>query len=518
MSDDESRPNSTIDIVIQPPEPEGFITDEDSDKSDDEVAGDFVHLPRRILAATAEIGSSAAENVPASSSSGEPIRKKMKKSRKQWVKNFPKSEIPEKPPRVFGPNIHGYLHSCCRTPAEAFSLFFSEAFLDEIIEQSHIYAKQRGSDVSITKSEFYCFLGILLVSGYHPVPYRRLYWSKEDDVHNLLVSENIRRNTFDKILQFLHFADNTKINQDRYYKIHPLFSHLNRCFKILPLNDNLSIDETMIKYYGRHGTKQFVRGKPIRFGYKFFSFASPSGYLYHAEPYCGRDTKLSETSLGLGGNVVMSLVNECHVSEGYHLFFDNWFTSFELLDMLKEHKIGATGTIRADRCKNAPLPSKKDMEKSGCGTYSQVSDGNHVLTKWYDNSVVSVLSNSIFTDTTCSASRYSQTDRKIVQVPMPKVIQCYNQSMGGVDLFDEFVNNYRTKIRSKKWWWPFFSWCLDASIVNAWLLQKKVMESTMPLLDFCRSVAQQLLKQHGTGSRFGEGRLSHSRPQAARAI
>ena len=231
------------------------------------------------------------------------------------------------------------------------------------------------------------------------------------------------------------------------------FSHLNRCFKTLPLSDNLSIDETMIKYYGRHGTKQFVRGKPIRFGYKLFSLASPSGYLYHAEPYCGRDTKLSETSLGLGGNVVLSLVNECHVSESYHLFFDNWFTSFEILDMLKEHKIGATGTIRADRCKNAPLPSKKDMEKSGRGTYSQVSDENHVLTKWYDNSVVS---NSIFTDTTCSASRYSWTDRKIVQVPMPKVIQCYNQSMGGIDLFDEFVNKYRTKIRSKKWWWPFF--------------------------------------------------------------
>ena len=83
MSDDESRPNPTTDIVIQPPEPEGFITDEDSDKSDDEVAGDFVYLPRRILAATAETGSSAAENAPASSSSGEPIRKKMKKSRKQ---------------------------------------------------------------------------------------------------------------------------------------------------------------------------------------------------------------------------------------------------------------------------------------------------------------------------------------------------------------------------------------------------------------------------------------------------
>ena len=134
LSDDESRPNPTIDIVIQPPEPEGFITDEDSDKSDDEVAGDFVHLPRKILVARAEIGSSAAENVPAFSSSGEPTRKNMKNSRKQWVKNF--SKIPEKPPRVFGPNIHGYLHSCCRTPAEAFSLFFLRHFWMKLLNKA----------------------------------------------------------------------------------------------------------------------------------------------------------------------------------------------------------------------------------------------------------------------------------------------------------------------------------------------------------------------------------------------
>ena len=152
----------------------------------------------------------------------------------------------------------------------------------------------------------------------------------------------------------------------------------------------------------------------------------------------------------------MSLVNECHVSEGYHFFFDNWFTSFELLDMLKEHKIGATGTIRADRCKNAPLSSKKDMEKSGRGTYSQVSDGNHVLTKWYDNSVVSVLSNSIFTDTTCSASRYSRTDRKIVQVPMPKVIQCYNQSMGVLIFLTSLSTTTVPKLELKSGGGPFF--------------------------------------------------------------
>ena len=36
---------------------------------------------------------------------------------------------------------------------------------------------------------------------------------------------------------------------------------------------------------------------------------------------------------------------------------------------------------------------------------------------------------------------------------MPKIIHSYNRCMGGVDLFDQFVANYRIRIRSKKWWW-----------------------------------------------------------------
>ena len=40
--------------------------------------------------------------------------------------------------------------------------------------------------------------------------------------------------------------------------------------------------------------------------------------------------------------------------------------------------------------------------------------------------------------------------------------------MGGVDLFDQFVATYRVRIRSKKWWWPFFAWAVDSSMANAW--------------------------------------------------
>ena len=285
---------------------------------------------------------------------------------------------------------------------------------------------------------------------------------------------------------------------DSYYKIRPLFREINQCFKIFLLPSDISIDETMIKYYGKHGTKQFIRGKPIRFGFKLFSLASPAGYLYHAEPYCGSDTQLSEVSFGLGGNSVLSLVQACHVPAGSKLYFDNWFTSLSLLDKLRADGIGGTGTIRADRCEKSPLQTKKELEKKERGSSSYASDGSNLIVRWYDNAVISVASNCELSSTTKLVSRWSRKQKRRIDVPMPQMIHRYNRFMGGEDLIDQFIANYRIRIRSKKWWWPFFSWSVDACLVSAWLMYKSVKKSSISLLDFRREVAQQALKQHET--------------------
>ena len=81
---------------------------------------------------------------------------------------------------------------------------------------------------------------------------------------------------------------------------------------------------------------------------------------------------------------------------------------------------------------------------------------------------------------------------------MPQMIHCYNRFMGGVDLIDQFIANYRIRIRSKKWWWLFFSWSVDACLINAWLMYKSVKKSSILLLEFRREIPQQALKQHGT--------------------
>ena len=148
-----------------------------------------------------------------------------------------------------------------------------------------ICAQQRGKIDFFVTTEEVVFVGILILSGSTPVPYCWLYCSVEPDVHYDLISASMRRKRFYKIMQFLLFADYSKINSDQYDKVQPLFKAVNETFKQLPLQPNISIDESMIKYYSKHSTKQFIRGKPIRFGFKLFSLSSATGCLYPAEPY-----------------------------------------------------------------------------------------------------------------------------------------------------------------------------------------------------------------------------------------
>ena len=96
------------------------------------------------------------------------------------------------------------------------------------------------------------------------------------------------RNRFREIFSNLHIRDNTNIGDDLYYKVTPLFDILNTNFKSFLSLNNFSVDESMIPYYGRHGTKQFNRGKPVQLGFKLWYLCSSDGYFLHAEPYFGK--------------------------------------------------------------------------------------------------------------------------------------------------------------------------------------------------------------------------------------
>ncbi|KAL7294258.1 hypothetical protein TKK_0012274 [Trichogramma kaykai] len=118
------------------------------------------------------------------------------------------------------------------------------------------------------------------------------------------------------------------------------------------------LDEMMVRFFGRSRLKQFVPSKPDRYGIKLWGLAAPNGYLFNLDVYCGRN----DTSLGinlsacaLGSRVVLQMLNPllCSVSKrklsNYHVYFDNFFTSPDLVVHLKNIGLLSTGTVRKDR-------------------------------------------------------------------------------------------------------------------------------------------------------------------------
>ena len=373
------------------------------------------------------------------------------------------------------------------SPPQLFEKFFDEDMVNMIKEESERYAGQKGNhSFEVSTNQLRLFFAILLTSGVAVLPRRKMYWEHFPDVHNSAIASGMTRNRFEEIMQYLHLTDNNNLPQDdKLAKIHPLVDRLNEKFlENFPTCQNLSIDESMIPYFGRHGAKQFIRGKPIRFGYKMWCLCTPLGYLVQTIPYSGAGGLVRIPDLGLGGSVVTSLI-EAVPKYHYNIFFDNFFTSAKLIQRLTEGGYGATGTVRTNRTNNCPIKKSDVLSKEARGSYDYRYDqhSGHIVANWNDNSVVTVASNCYGVQPLHQASRWSKAEMRRIQIDQPDMIATYNKSMGGVDRLDQNIATYRISMRSKKWWWPYFAYFLDGCVQNAWLLYRNSAAAAVEALD-----------------------------------
>ena len=385
-----------------------------------------------------------------------------------------------------------------KMPVEIFELLFNEEMRQHIIGETLKYAQaQNDSSFSMTEYDLKCYVGTMFLSGYHSLPQQSLYWERSSDVDSPTVYQCISKNKFRSIKKYTHLADNNSLDKyDKYAKVRPLYDITNKNLQQFGYwHLNYSIDEQMIPYFGMHSAKQTMRNKSIRFGYKNFVLASSDGYPYLLVPYAGAKGIGGTPGKDLTVRVVTELVLKCYKGIG-NLTFDNWFSSAKLLNLLTALDIPTICTARTDRIALAPVMSNKAMEKQNRGHYNHVYDdevGLHCL-KWFDNAVVTLLSNSCGPFPLATVERFSRKQKKKISVPRPNVVKLYNESMGGVDLVDSAVATYRIKIRGKKWWWPHFTNTLGVIMGAAW----KIYRATNPdengtLLHFVRSVVQSYL-------------------------
>lgn len=83
------------------------------------------------------------------------------------------------------------------------------------------------------------------------------------------------RTRFELILSALHFANNEEMLErsdpmyDRAFKVRPLINHFNQCFQAArEPSKQQSIDEHMIRFKGHNSMKQYIKSKPIKWGFK----------------------------------------------------------------------------------------------------------------------------------------------------------------------------------------------------------------------------------------------------------
>ncbi|KAJ8930679.1 hypothetical protein NQ314_016493 [Rhamnusium bicolor] len=175
-----------------------------------------------------------------------------------------------------------------------------------------------------------------------------------------------------------------------------------------------------------------------------------------------RNDKISnpeyETTFGKAAAPMVQMIEELKEKRSlrYNFFFDNLFISKNLLSTIKINGYGGTGAIRDNRIpKNCPLVAKKAMENRFRGEYSSTlnKESGILYVRWKDNNIVTVAS-------TCFG----------VQPLKP-------------------VESYRIGIRSKKWYWPIFTYLIDAAIQNAWILYRKSGKN-ISQLEFRRNICQ----------------------------
>ncbi|KRY24656.1 PiggyBac transposable element-derived protein 3, partial [Trichinella britovi] len=138
------------------------------------------------------------------------------------------------------------------------------------------YAAQKGGNLVVDAGDIEQFFGILLFSGYHCVPSENAFWSTAEDMQVPLVSGSMSRSRFRELKKNFHTMDNTELLAgDKLGKISGVYDDLNNRLRQFGIfHEKLSIDEGMVPYYGHHTCKMFIRGKPIRFGYKIWTMSS----------------------------------------------------------------------------------------------------------------------------------------------------------------------------------------------------------------------------------------------------
>jgi DNA polymerase III epsilon subunit-like protein len=383
------------------------------------------------------------------------------------------------------------------TPIRAWRQVFQTHLLEKIVKYTNEYGLVHSKRwIPINRKDLELFFSVLFISGIQKRKDKPSNWFSEN---KLLESSQIKKvmsgRKFFDLLRYLHCCplqtqDSSADDYDPSYKIKEVKEYLEgRYDRLFSPGQQLSLDETLIRAFGRIKFKVRIVTKAARYGIKIYVITDAvTAFVLRVLVYTGKSTYHDDSESAQEKlktvQVVMRLV-EPFVGSHRTIYVDRFYTSVDLLKALAEKDLYLTGTMLANRIPLGIRIPKTSREfksmKRGDAVSCKMSyktqsggDGQAGLVCWKDRNIVYCLSN----DT--SNNQFDECRRRglggIIPIPRPLSIANYNKYMGGVDLADmRRLHCNSTIMGQKRWWLKLFFYLLDVGTSNALVLHNEYL-------------------------------------------
>jgi hypothetical protein len=256
------------------------------------------------------------------------------------------------------------------------------------------------------------------------------------------------------------------------------------CMKNYKLQRDLSLDEQTATSDSRSNPLRHLQPHKPSNGVRIYSVCDLTGYCWTFM------VDLREKPAMTIESVVFELCSR--LPRVFHrVYMDNLFTSVVVLLRLREWNILAAGTARSTggfprelNPKYSPAAAFDKTRQRGEWMWMRAEEGLLAVV-WCDVGIVKFMSNFHGADATTVRRRMPGHKLRLV-IPAPVVGGDYNGHMGGVDKADQLRGYQTTQRKSAKWWHTLFYWCLDITLVNAYVCYKS---------DFGRALAEGLVEK-----------------------
>lgn len=406
------------------------------------------------------------------------------------------------------------------TPIRAWREIFKYTLLEKIVKYTNDYGCHHAKHwQDITRKDLEAFIAVLFVSAVQKRKDKPSNWFSENRLlENPIVKKIMSGRKFFLILRYLHCCSMepppTGDDYDPAYKIAEVRDYLeDRYSRLFIPGQQLSLDETLIRAFGRIKFKVRIVTKAARYGIKLYVITdATTAYVLKIVIYTGKSTYGSTDEMDKLKTVqVVERLVEPFIGTHRTIYVDRFYTSVELLKSLEARDLYVTGTMLANRIPLAiriakTSPTFRNMARGDafkCRLRFQTAEGgtSHAgLVCWRDRNMVYCLSNDTNNFEFDECSR--RGNGGIIRIPRPLSIANYNKYMGGVDLADmRRLHCNSTIMCQNRWWLKLFFYLLDVGTSNALVLYNESCKirldesvySPMNIVDFKMHVIQGLV-------------------------